>query len=327
VKKHDWRSAIIAVGAISLGLAAMSPASAAANPMNHRGLDVGQVKATDSPVLPHGNEHGPVSPYVVGGEDAQARSYMASIQYPDGDHECGGSLITDRWVITAKHCAPRIVPGQFHVRIGSADRTTGGTLAGIQQVFSHPLGAPDKAGNDVALILLDQAVPQRPITIARRAGQPGTPTKVLGFGITCDTDVTDPSCGGMASKVLQQLDTKIALDSRCNVADPQTGVRFFDPKTELCTVSRDGKKKMACFGDSGGPQVEVRHGREVLIGATSGDGDDWELRPHVCTTAPDGRNGAGIWEDLTSQHGWIMQTLRKNDPRAADEVERSSAAA
>ncbi|MCS7484688.1 trypsin-like serine protease [Umezawaea endophytica] len=297
--------------------------------MNHRGVNVGEIDTMDNPMQPWGNQggnsQGPVAPLVVGGEDAQARSYMASIQYPDGDHECGGSLIADRWVITARHCAPRIVPGQFHVRIGSADRTTGGTLAGIQQVFSHPLGAPDKAGNDVALILLDQAVPQKPIPIARRAGQPGTPTRIFGFGITCDSDFNDPSCIA-ASRMLQQLDTKIAPDRRCSVADPQTGVRFFDPATELCTVSRDGKKKMGCFGDSGGPQVEVRHGREVLIGATSGDGDDWELRPNVCTTAPDGRNGAGIWSDLTSLYRWIMQTLRKNDPRAADEVELSSAA-
>ncbi|WNV82249.1 serine protease [Umezawaea sp. Da 62-37] len=270
---------------------------------------------------------GTVSPYIVGGKDAAARSYMASIQYPDGDHECGGSLITPQWVITAKHCAPYIEPGASHVRIGSADRTTGGTLAGVRLVVSHPLGSPDAGGNDVALVLLDRAVPNKPIPIARRAGGPGTFTRILGFGITCDTDVTDPSCGGVASRVLQQLDTKIAPDSRCYVADPATGKRWFDPRTELCTVSRDGKNKMGCFGDSGGPQVEDRHGREVLIGATSGDGDDWDLRPHVCTTAPNGRNGAGIWEDVPAQHDWIVRTLREHDPVAANEVEQLSNAA
>lgn len=271
---------------------------------------------------PPADETGPITPYVVGGRDAtQVYSFMASLQRPDGSHFCGGSLIAKRWVVSAAHCAPYVVPGQTKVRIGSLDRTAGGSFVGVTRVVSHPQYDPNKPGYDIALIELDQAVRQQPIPIAPRAGGPGTATRVMGWGVTCDRDlVNDPTCRQSSPKVLQELDTQLVPDERCNVVDPTTGTVFFDPQRELCTASRDNQARMACFGDSGGPQVKKWLGRWWLVGATTGDGDDWEMRRNVCTTGPDGTPGVGIWQDVPTYRGWIFETLWRCDASAGNEL-------
>jgi secreted trypsin-like serine protease len=279
------------------------------------------ISAAAAPPLPPGDEHGPVTPYVVGGRDAtQVYSFMASLQRPDGSHFCGGSLITKRWVVSAAHCMSRVVPGQTKVRIGSLDRTAGGSFVGVKRVVAHPQFDIEKPGYDIALIELDQAVPERPISIAPRAGGPGTDTRIMGWGVTCDRDlVNDPTCR-QSPKVLQELDTRIVADGRCNVVDPVTGKVFFDPARELCIASRDEQARMACFGDSGGPQVKQWLGRWWLVGATTGDGDDWEMRPNVCTTGPDGKPGVGIWQDVPTYRGWIFETVWRCDASAGEEL-------
>ncbi|WP_186763417.1 S1 family peptidase [Lentzea tibetensis] len=268
--------------------------------------------AVAAPPPPPGDEHGPVKPYVVGGRDAtQVYSFMASLQLPDGRHFCGGSLIAKRWVVSAAHCMVRVVPGETRVRVGSLDRTAGGSFVGVTRVISHPQYDPNKPGYDIALIELDQAVPQRPIPIAPRAGGSGTDTRIMGWGVTCDRDlVNDPTCR-QSPKVLQELDTVVADDERCS---------FFDPKHELCTASRDGEARMGCFGDSGGPQVRKMFGRWWLVGATTGDGDDSEMRPYVCTTGPDGKPGVGIWQDVPTYRGWITDTIWTCDAVAGAEL-------
>ncbi|MEU6011228.1 trypsin-like serine protease [Streptomyces sp. NPDC047453] len=159
--------------------------------------------------------------------------------------------IDQQWILTAAHC----VKGDGLeldgiVRVGSHHRKSGGTVRKTDQIFVHPgyVNGGGKAANknDLALIRLDRPVAQHPIKIAKQAGRPGTPTRLLDFGTTVNTELKFPDR-------LQELNTRRGAESEC--APGYAG------RTRLCTITTV-PKAMACFGDSGGPQIRKgRNGR------------------------------------------------------------------
>lgn len=218
---------------------------------------------------------------VGGGKATEHYEWMASLQQ-GGQHSCGASLIDDNWVLTAAHCVQGVAPGDLGLRIGSPDHTAGGTEAGVAEVIVHPDYATQSPNGDIALLRLDHAVSETPIQVADSSGEPGTPSRIIGWGLTCPLR----GCGEPPQQ-LQELETQVTDDASCSLS-------AVDEATEICTASEQPLAN-ACFGDSGGPQLEGAPGDWRLTGVTSRLGS---VVP-VCGTAP------SVYTDATAYKDWI----------------------
>lgn len=252
-----------------------------------------------------------VSPQIIGGRAAEPHSWMASLQYDapehgrDDWHTCGAVLIFRGWAVTNAHCVTdppspaaaalhgldvnSLIPTadkDFSLRIGSADRTSGGIVADVVEIKVHPdwdwlEGAPRERAADLAMLKLDHLVEAQPIQLAGRKARPGQRVRLLGWG------VTEPDGMGSLPVRLQQIDTTVARRHQCEEA--------LITRAEICITNRYGTDG-PCFGDSGGPAIAQFDGVWRLVGGTS-RGVWCGTHPAVYTSTPEFRR-------------WIYDTAR-----------------
>ncbi|KAL3479647.1 trypsin-like cysteine/serine peptidase domain-containing protein [Aspergillus californicus] len=193
--------------------------------------------------------------HIVGGHDAEIENYpyQVSIQY-NNIHVCGGSLISDRWVITASHCLLNNIVKEYSrlsVRVGSTRTDSGGSLLRLSDWATHPDYATSHASNDIAVVQLISPVQFEPgvakIDLATTAdgmlGE-GNQCNLTGWGYTKEM-------GQQLSPVLQTVTIPVINQEKCVQAyrdtKPVTGSMFCAGYLEGGTDS--------CQGDSGGPLV------------------------------------------------------------------------
>jgi len=221
---------------------------------------------------------------IVGGEEAVPHSYpwMAAL-FVDGKWFCGGTLISDEWVLTAAHCAKdasemTVMLGAHNVREASEE----GRLELVtRDFFTHPKYSSFNIHNDLALVHLPEKVTFtdtiRPVCLPAHseAGDAMAHLAAVasGWGKPSD-DATS------ISPVLREVDTETITNLMCALEFP-TSVN----KNVICISGKHGKS--TCNGDSGGPLHVVEGGVYKQIGITSfGSALGCELGFHAAFTRP-----------------------------------------
>ncbi|KAH8398549.1 hypothetical protein KR215_012152 [Drosophila sulfurigaster] len=203
---------------------------------------------------------------IVGGQQVRTNKYPWTAQLVKGRYYprlfCGGSLINDRYVLTAAHC----VYGnrdQISIRLLQLDRSSQdpGIVRKVIKTTVHPNYDPQRIVNDVALLKLDSVVPlganMRPVCLPDvNHNFDGKTATVAGWGLIKE--------GGTTSNYLQEVEVPIITNQQCRTT------RYKDKISEvmLCAGLVKSGGKDACQGDSGGPLI-VNEGRYKLAGVVS----------------------------------------------------------
>ncbi|XP_062859514.1 serine protease 33 [Trichomycterus rosablanca] len=202
----------------------------------------------------------PLQSRIVGGYDASDGHWPWQVDIQDSlGHICGGTLISDSWVLSAAHCFPKPDVTSDYTIYAGRQRINGWNQNESSHKISQvlvPLGYTDpQFGKDIALVRLLTPVVWsdyiQPVCLPSSDVQfpSGTQCVITGWGNIRD----GVSLQGVGT--LQQVEVPIIDQSSCQQmfqVQPREDVTIINDM--ICAGFQEGGKD-SCQGDSGGPLV------------------------------------------------------------------------
>ncbi|XP_054905471.1 chymotrypsin-like elastase family member 2A isoform X1 [Poeciliopsis prolifica] len=239
---------------------------------------------------------------VVAGEDVRPHSWPWQVSLQSNSrgrwsHVCGGTLISQEWVLTAAHCINEV--DDYRVELGkhSLKATEEGSVArSAAKIITHEDYNILLSRNDIALIKLSSPValsdtitpaclPDRDVVLPH-----GTPCLVTGWGRL--------STNGPASDILQQAFLPVVGHDVCSQPDWWNVLA-----TEKMVCAGGDGITAGCNGDSGGP-----------LNCPNPDGS-WDVHGVVSFGSGEGCNvlqKPTVFTQISSYVWWIKQVMSTN---------------
>uniref|UniRef100_A0A3Q2ZXU6 chymotrypsin n=1 Tax=Kryptolebias marmoratus TaxID=37003 RepID=A0A3Q2ZXU6_KRYMA len=230
---------------------------------------------------------------IVNGEEAVPHSWpwQVSLQDYTGFHFCGGSLISDSWVVTAAHCNVRT---SHRVILGEHDRSSHAEVIQVMKVgkvFKHPQYNGYTINNDILLIKLASPAQMNMRVSAVCMAETtdnylgGMKCVTSGWGLTRSTNPSTPAR-------LQQAALPLLSNENCR--------SYWGSKITDLMICAGASGASSCMGDSGGPLVCQKNGAWTLVGIVSwGSG----------TCSP---SMPGVYARVTKLRSWADQIIAAN---------------
>ena len=225
-------------------------------------------------------------PFQVGLKMSNGRNYW-----------CGGSIINDRYVMTAAHCIHGMSSTNSGLMVGlgdhnmysTSDDVQGATrLVAVDRIIEHPNYNTRTLDNDIALLRLTEQLDLSQYDEVGSVCLPADDSKTYVGETATASGWGTTSSGGNQPSVLHEVDLPI-LDQSCFGLDVTDNM--------LCAGLSQGGKD-TCQGDSGGPLYVEENSVRVQVGITS-----WG---YGCAD----ENSPGVYARVSKYLSWIRQNTQ-----------------
>ncbi|CAF1084003.1 unnamed protein product, partial [Didymodactylos carnosus] len=209
---------------------------------------------------------------IIGGESVKLSTWGFAVSIRvGGSHFCGGTILSDKLIITAAHCVaafPSI--SRVSIAAGSNYLTIPNQVRSISTATMHEEYDPSQFLNDIAILKLSSSLDLTDSEVSKiclpnisssylslnEYPPPDLDVVAIGWGVLFYHSVN-------MSNTLQQVALRTISKSNyyCNGT-------LYNPKYQFCAGNLTGGKD-TCQGDSGGPLLLFTNNQWQLVGITS----------------------------------------------------------
>lgn len=172
--------------------------------------------------------------------------YVVSLRRTDGTFFCGGSLVKNRYVVTAAHCVKGLNASDFNVHGGIEYLNQEGVKRSVDNIFVSKDFNNQTLSTDVAILKLSKPMQGRnieTIPLCSHKLPVGGRVKISGWGKTNENNINP-------SNQLRTTQLQIISHKKCeDIFRGQAKIT----RTNICALG--GGKRDTCAGDSGSPMV------------------------------------------------------------------------